>query len=524
MTQRTHAFSEETGVRIAEAVEQIAFGTGVPKKDDATGRYTNLGGWLASQRNGAIYGVQIPKYSGSTTVECVKTGANSGLSVTPSTASTAGADDYRAHFPFKVWDVVGGADDDGTPFVKSMADYDASYVNNGALGNVFVMAPTLYWRYTEQAACYLLEICDTPKAGFEPQPGAKLPDGTIRPFMLYAKYPGGTYNGKLASVSGVQVRNRNVSHNTGMTLAAAVGAGYSCLSPADDWYRKVMFLLMFAKKSSQAIFSGCTGYTAQSPVTVAETGVKRVILSNTEAAKYDVGSSIMYGSAPSAQDRNAAAAYSVFDAATILYKEAYDSGNTALYVDTASTFDTTVGTYVSTAPWRCGSLDRVQGTTGTITDAGRTNGHEPFLLQGIECMVGVYEVMGGVILNATSEPSVEVWRVYDTSKDATSLTSDFVKVGELDATATAGWLYQEDIANMGGMLLGVGHGANSGTGTGDATYQNAATSQGLREFLGVGALHYGAVAGLFCVYSDTALSDARWYFGSRLSATGRAAA
>lgn len=503
---------------------RIASGDTIPEKDAQTGRYANIAAWLASQRDGLIYGVKIPKYDSSDSTTCIKTGANAGLTVTPSTFDTAGQDDYQSKLAFKGWDACGGADADGSPFATHLAIYDPDFSYTGRTGNVWRLCPVLYWRYVEKSGHFLLEICDTPKGGFSVQPGGKLPDGTIRPFMLYAKYAAGTYDGKIASVSGVQLRNRNISHNTLMDIQTSVGAGYSGKSIADDWYVKVMFLLKYAKKSTQDVFTGCSGYTAQVPLTASETGVKRVVVSNTDAAKFDIGSSVMLGSATYAPDRGNATAYDVFDAATILRTEAYDSSNTAIYVDTASTFNTTAGAYLSTAPWRCGCLDGVQGVDGTITASGRTNSHEPFLLQGIECLLGAYEILSAVILNATSAPAVEVYIAYDSADDATSLTADFVKTGELAAQADAGWLYQKDIADAGGLLIGVGIQSSSGKGTGDATYQNAATSQGLREFLGLGNLNDWGLDGFFCVHSVYGLGGTGWIIGSRLSATGRAAA
>ena len=494
--------------------------------DEASGRYHDLNRWLAGKTNGKIYGVLIPKFSYTTGIACTKTGANAGLSVTPATASDPGSDDYADEAPFLHWTVNGGAETSGAPYATAFQLCDTSFSLRGANGNVWELAPVLYWRYTEQDTGWLLEICDQWLDGFRPQPGAWLPDGTLRPFMLYAKYPGGLYNGSYASVSGVPLLNRTVSHNSLITLTSSASTGYSGKSIADDWYVKVMFLLKYAVKSSQSVFAGCTGYTLQCYPTVAETGVKRVIVSNSDAASIEVGSAMMLGDqSTSTNDRGNASCYNVFDGLTVTRKEAYDSSNTAVYFKSDSTFDVTTACRLSTAPWPCGCLDSVQGSDGTLTAAGRTNGREPFRIQGIECMHGAYEVLSGVILNAAEidgELKVEVHVAYDTADDATSITSAFADTGvSLPTDSAAGWLCCTDIANAGGFLVPSGQGASTSTGLGDGHYQNVATSKGTREFLGLGYLDNWGAAGLFCGDSCNWLGAARWSFGSRLSATGR---
>lgn len=499
-----------------------------PTLDEETGRYVNVGQWLDNQRDGLIFTVRIPKYSASTGIACTKRDANAGLVVTPSTADAAGRDDYQQYLTFKGWDANGGAEDSGAPFATGIDGFDRLFDRYGGNGNVWRLCPVLFWKFDEQAAYIDLSISDTQHDGFSPQPGAKLPDGTLRPFMLYAKYAGCMYGGKYASVSGQKAQNRNISHDSLINLTRAVGAGYSGKSIADDWYVKVMFLMKYAAKSSQSVYAGCTGYTLQCAPTVGETGVRRVIVSNANAAAIDVGSAMQFGTHTGNNDRNTASNYDIFDGARVTKKEAYDANNTAVYFDTPSTFNTATSYYLSTTPWRTGALDGVKGADGTITAAGRTNSHEPFLLQGIECAVGFYEVLGDVIINAAEIGGALVCELhvcYDSANEATSLTADYTDTGlSLPTSQTAGWLYTCDVGNAGGLLVGVGQGANTSAGMGDGNYQNVVSSKGLREFLGWGYLDNWGLAGVFCVISNCGLGLAWWYVGSRLSATGRAAA
>ena len=521
------------GLAVEDGALAVSAALRTPHFDATAGRYDNesIRRWLDSGRDGKVYSVLIPRYSSSTATACVKADANAGLVCEPSTVSSAGRDDYRNLGPFETWEVNGGADSDGSPFVTAFKDVDGDFDRRGGNGDVWMMRRTMWYRYEpEYSGQYArLSVCDTERDGFELQPGAKLPDGTVRPYMLFSKYSGGLLDGKLASASGLKALNRTVSHDSLLTYRNAKGAQYSGKTISHDFIDKVDMLLIHAQKSSQAVFAGCAGYTLQCAPTVAETGVKRVIVSNADAASIEVGSAMMLGThTAGSNDRGAATCYDVFDGATVLSKESYDSANTAVYFDVDSTFGTETTYLLSTAPWNSGSLDAVQGLDGTITAAGRTNSREPFLLRGRECMVGYYEVLSGVILDAKEsdgELLIEVNVAYDTADDATSLTADFVDTGvSLPTSETASWLYATDFVDAGGFLVPSGQGANTSTGMGDGHYQNVVSSKGLREFLGLGALHHWGCAGLFCVDSGAGLPWSWWVIGSRLSATGRTAA
>ena len=495
--------------------------------DSASGRYVGIGQWMQSQRNGKIYGVRIPKYSASQGTACTKVGANAGLTITPATATDPGSDGYKDEFPFMGWDANGGADTDGKPYVTALRLYDTAFSLTGSNGEVVRMAPVLYWRWREFSEYWLLEICDTWLEGFAPQPGAKLPDGSLREFMLYAKYAGckGS-DGYMHSWSGRPLWNREVSHNSLVTQCRTASTGYSGKSIADDWYIKTMFLLKYATKNSQSVFTGCTGYTTQAYVTVAEVATSRVIISKTDAAGLLVGSTMMLGTrAGGSSDRNRADMHDVFDALVIRAIEEYDTNNAAVYFDTTATWDTATTYMLSTAPWHSGCLDSVQGTDGTITAAGRTNSKEPFLLQGIECMLGAYEVVGDVMLYSGTD-GVEVYVNYDSKNEKSSYDSTvYTDTGKaLVVQASGGWVYGTDVMNAGGLLVQAGSGADSSHGMCDGHYQSGSASNGWRELLLGGALLNVGAAGLWCDASSNGLSSADWIIASRLSLTGRTAA
>lgn len=516
---------EDATAAAAEARAMIgainAFGA-VLVYDGAAGCYTNesVKAVLAAKRDGLAYGVSIPK--GSATA-CTKIGANAGIpNPAPGTANRAAIDPYVQFGPFFHLDVNATVDADGTPHVTAV-EGDGRFRKDGTNGDVWVLAPVLWWLYDESGedAC-VLSISDTALSGLSPQPQAYLPNGALRPYMLYAKYIGSKGNdGYMHSYSGVKPWTRNVSHNTLITQCRNASTGYSGKNVGDDWYIKTMFTMKYATKNSQSVFMGCTVYNTQVSPSVAEIGVTRVIVSKTDASKLIVGSSMILGTHTGASiDRNTAYNYDVFDGVRIVRIEDYDASNSSVYMDIAAPFDTATTFLFSTFPWFSGALDVVEGD-GTITDAGRTSGKEPFKLQGIECMGGSYEIIGNLILSNMGsgwEPCINP----DSANEATSITSDYLHAGmHLPSGDSDGWHYPMYPVSSHGLMFGLIDGASSTTGLCDGQYANKTSTIGTREWLGVGALYSGGNAGLWCGGGGSSLTDCSWHLGSRLSGIGR---
>lgn len=523
-TVYTHVASEETLQRVATSLERIA-NQKEPIWDETNNCYTNqsITAMLAAQKNGLAYGVSIPK--GSTTA-CTKIGANACIAVpTPGYVGTPAIDPYTQLGPFVHYDVNGYVDADGTPHVTAI-EGDGSFKRDGSNGNVWVLAPVLWWNMDETGNdAVTLSVSDTKLAGMSAQPQAYLPDGSMRPYMLYAKYIGSNDGeGNMVSVSGAKPWSRNLSHNTLITACNNATTGYSGKSIADDWYLKTMFLLKYATKNSQSVFTGCTNYNYQYNPAVAEEGVTRVILTNAQAANLAVGSAMMLGTHTGtnpSNDRNTGVNFDVFDGLRILSITDYDENNKAINFDTATTFDVATTYLLSTSSWRAGCLDAVEGD-GTLTNAGRLNSHEPFKIQGIETMMGLYETLGDVVLHSDGSTGWEVCVNHDSRNEATSITANYVHTGKVLASGEAdAWHYSLYPGSADGLLYGVGEGASQTTGMCDGAYTNKTATSGDREWLGLGHLSHGAGAGLWCVGGLTGLGYGSWSFGSRLSGTGR---
>ncbi len=488
----------------------------VPEYDEEAGRYTNasIAAWLGAMRDGKNYGVSIPK--GAAT-DCTKTGANAGMAnPVPGIVGRAAVDPYMGVGPFTFYEVNGGVDEDGTPYVTAIAGDPAFSREN----DTWVMTPVLYTSETETDSEASLVVSDTRKAGMRAQPGACLPSGAVRPYMLYAKYALSVdASGKPCSVSGAPVKTRTVSHDAGVPLCKTGATGYSLRNSADDWYVKVMFLLKYATKNSQSVFAGCTGHYEQVNPTLAESGVTRVVVKKATADAIPVGSAMMLGThTGDSTDRGYSYNCDVFDGARVVRKEAVDDSNTAIYFDVAEPFDVQTTYLLSTAPWNTGSCDAVEGD-GSPTSL--TGGREPFSIQGIELGLGMYEAMGNVLLQSTGN-GWTVWVNPDTRNEkAGGLASGAVSCGAFPGPASEGWNYGLYPRTVNGLMVQQGSGASTTTGVCDGNYKVADTVVGLREWLSLGSLGNWGTAGLWYGSGSYGTGSAGWSLGSRLSANGR---
>ena len=504
----------ETFERIAVALEGMG-ASAVPKFSEETGRYDNasIAAWLARMRDGKNYGVSIPK--GSSTA-CTKTGANAGIAnPKPGVIGRAAIDPYVNQGAFFFVEVNGGVDADGTPFVTAI-DGDGRF---SRLDDTWVLTPVLYTLETETDDAVNLTVSDTRQPGMKRQPAALLPNGAQRPYMLYAKYALSVdADGKPRSVSGAQVK-RFVSHDTGVSLMKTATTGDSFKTAADDWYVKAMFLLKYATKNSQSVFAGCTGYDVQMSPTVAESNTTHVVVAKEKADQILIGSSMILGThTGTSNDRGNGYNYDVFDAATVIKKVDVDASNTAIYFDVAKPFTTATTYLLSTVPWRAGVCDAVEGD-GSPTSY--TDGKQPFVVQGIELGLGMYEVLGNVLIQYTGTGTVVYVNPDTKNEKAGSSPDSALSAGAFPGQAAEGWNYALYCKTVNGLMIQQGTGTSTSVGICDGNYKVADTTVGWREWLSLGYLWNGGHAGLWGVYGSVGSGGARWLIGSRRSANGR---
>lgn len=499
-----------------------------PTWDEAKHRYTNetMAAYAHSHRDGKIYGVKVPK---SMITDCIKIGAAEGIAApTPGTIGTPCVDPFTAMGKGPHWheDVCGGADPDGAPFVDGIeGDGRFSLTDNGHGNNVYVLKNVIWNKFeVDVDPDYIWWFySDTRKAGYEPNPQAWLPDGTLRPYMLTPKYGASKdASGNLRSVSGAPLYVRKLSHDSGIDEAKTATTGYSLKSVYDDWYIKFSYITRYGTKNFQKLFTGCSDYNVQVAPVLAETSVKRVVVSAADGAKFLDGSCVSLGThdtgnsgASVGADRNTAKNYDVFDMKRIVSHETLANGNVALNIECDDTFDTGTSYLLSTMPWWTGATDAVEGDG---SPSSNTSGKEPCKVGGVELMYGAYELVHGAM-----QKSVGSGWYFVINPDSRNEKKNAIATGAIETGIRMcdDGVWPITIANANGLLVGQGSGGNSNSGLCDCVWNSNPTEQGLREHLTSGVLWSGSAAGPWFVVGWSWSGWAGWYVCSRLSATGR---
>lgn len=263
--------------------------------------------------------------------------------------------------------------------------------------------------------------------------------------------------------------------------------------------------------------NGCNAYNLSFNLAVAETGVKRALVTPAQGAQFVIGSCASIGSSG---ERGEVTCYDVMDIAPIKSIETVEIDGvqySALNFDVENTFDTTTALFVTTQPWRTGATDDVQGNDGSPIN--NNSNKEPFKLQGIEVMVGAIECTGSETANQTADE----YTLYSNRKSSdialNAIGTNPVTLGQVTKVDTALWRYiaelnwQDDPEKY---LAPTQYNATSTTGYKDGVYIEANTQTGsLREVLLLGGLDYESLAGLSFLRLSAGLAGADWSIGGR---------
>ena len=463
-------------------------------------------------------------------------GDNAGLTCTPSTNTTAGTDDYAGLPLFAIKDV--NYEVDATTLDITITDIDGvtdGFERSNPNRYVGVMQMAGYRYQYSDAESYTHGYSARPinaMADIEPLPEAVRVDGTLRQFVVHGKYYTGINGTKMTQCSGQKVRAW-ISHNTLHTISNENGAQYSGGTTVDDSFLKLMTWIKYKSLTLDNIMAGCNNYNGQYYAQVSETDVKRVLVPT--SAIIEVGSMVEIGTYGSSADRGTASNYNIsgqYGAEVTAVETVTVSGTTykAIYVDTDETFDTVANgnatsgsTIISTWHWKTGMTDSVLGNDGSWVS--NTDSKHPFKLQGIECMVGGYEVLADVIMNIETIDSASHYVPYIVrlkSHQATSITANYEGITDLAIACPASdsWQYIKKQKYKGGVTYPEVVGGSSSTFTRDAFYMNKNGTVATREWLAFGCLYLGAYAGLSFLNGCGALTYGHWYFLARLSPNG----
>lgn len=498
------------------------FGIGylAPEYDESNGQYTNesIEGYFANSRNGKEYGIRIPKTA---ETDCVKLGANADIPIpTTSTIASPGNDPYISEGgPFRYLVANCGVDENGVPFCTGIKG-DDHFSFKPAKYQVVSMIP-IFWIKIEDFETYIdLWISDTWHPGYKVFAGSVLPDGTLRPYIPIARYGLSIDSeGNARSVSGVKCETLTVSHNSLITQCKNATTGYSGKTSMDELYVRIMFIMKYATKDSQKYFTQCSGYTYQYLLSVSETGVKRVILTNDQADSLLVNSGMQLGTNTTGAnntERSNTLARDIFYDEQITRIETYDDGHKAVYFDNVTgTFDTTTSCLLSTSHWWTGACNFVYGD-GSPTNC--TGYKEPFVIQGIEIGYGFYEILGNEIFANKDGLGWDLYVNYDSRNETTGVNDNYKQI-DLNLTDSGYGLYP--YIDYGCSYQEQTIGGSTSTGMCDYIWADKIENIGEREVLSFGNLWAWANAGLWFVNGGDWLGDTWWSIGSRLSLIGR---
>lgn len=498
--------------------------------------------WYTITRTGWAGGTEFYGWSISQVSTGTRIGDAKGLTCTPSTDTVKNKDDFEGLPLFAIKDCNWIVDPDTLePIVTAIDGITDNFVRDDP--NIYVgvlqMAPWHFWVDDDNSAHNFTHgVTDTYSAAYTniaPVPESVRQDGTMRPWVVHGKYMSKTVNGKMTSCAGL-IPSCNTSHNSLHNLSVKNGSQYSGGTIVDLAWLILMAYVKYASMTLDGILQGCCNYNFQYPAAVSETGVKRVLLTTAQAANLAVGSGVLVGNYNGSKDRGNGDMQKITTSAgaKIVSIETVSVSGTdyaAVNLDVGSTFSTTANgadktgtTYISTFHWPSGSCDGVLGNDGSSGDC--KNGKYPARLQGIEYMVGGYEVLADTILRLYEDGGVYTTRPCVVSKSAqqsTNITSNYKEIVNslfTQPTDSEGWKYISHMYFAAGTFFPRYYKASSSTGTRDGLYtQKNAT--GTREYLAFGNLSYSSGnAGLSCLYAGNGLILGGWHFLAQLSPNG----
>lgn len=482
--------------------------------------------WYEATRTGWTGGVRfrIPGSGETASSDGYKTGDNVGMECVPSTPVSANRDDYASVPLFYPIDVNMTLDSNGDPHITAIAGVCGNFTRVDSTKIVAVMQMTGWERFIVDtvSGVYGWDYTDTPNTeGFHPLPEAvSLYDNSVRNFVVHGKYSAGE---GWTCCSGQRVKVWDVSHNTCRSgIHTAWGNQYCGFTSADSAFLQLMFFLKYGRLDSDRNLVGCCDYNYDYTPALAESNVERILITTAQAANLIVGSTVCYGA-------SARASGSTVDRRKITKIEEVTISNTtygAVYVDNNGVkFSTSTSGHLTTMQWYTGTTDTVLGNDGGINPE---SGKYPVKIQGIEYMVGCWEVIGDTILNHETISGVAVGSPHicrDASKIAEEITFDYEASGYgIPKEASAGWKYPKQLrstAALPELIFPIDIGGSTSGGPRDGFYLEAQSATGTREWLRFGDLDNGlASAGLSAGYGSGGLGVAYWSVGGRLSVTG----
>lgn len=393
-------------IDVADALSVVALAKAKETADTLTGKTfeQSVAAYYNMRRTGRLYQVKIPKFAHDPTSTCEKTLDNKGLQFVPSTDTVEGVDDY-ADIPMFQWcrcNYVRDADGAARPIA---IEGDDNYTETGSV-DVGAMQSSFYylWDSTSDSDYTYLTISDLPheKLGLKPWVECVKADGTVLPWCIGSAYFSGmASDGLLRSQTNLPIENFQ-SHNNMIANYQKKGSGYWGAGSCRNTFQIIFNLIKGATKSSQNLYAGCTNCDFQYKVALAETGVKRVLLSTANAANIIVGSDVSVGDAGTNTDFDRSSAYmrNIADKVIVTKKEAVNINETdyiACYLDIPENVDIPETAYISSMPLHSGLTDSVIGRHDG-SKVSNTNEGYSYRVQGREYSPGTYIIASDTVM------------------------------------------------------------------------------------------------------------------------------
>lgn len=494
---------------------------------------------LNLHKDGKKYGVHFDNYDVTPSSNGTRLFDAVGMTAAPSTNAVRAVNDFDGKGCFAYLEVNGSVDENGDFQVQYIKDIDNEFSRTKYDTWCLYLTQYVYRKFDSNGEDTV--ISDTRhSAEWLPEGGAIRPDGTIRPFVAIAKYMSGdNADGVASSISGVSPKN--YSFQSSLTKFRAKGTQY-CAETSQDSERMTRLMeIAFATRNSQSVMAGCNWWWTQTPATVQENDVERIIISKSAAKELVVGGTVSIGNASSLTsdskpetDRGNTGLNAKANRVRITKIEDYDDNSSAVYVDNGgqkfSTASTTVSgvtcpTMLSTMPWNTGGCDDVLGSCGSPTS--NASGKEPYILFGVEMSSGFWEPKGNTVMKIENHV-MRPYICYDCTKITTAgaTTEDWIALGYVIPDNKGSWKY---ISKLGYSVddpevrYPVEVNASSSNGYADGCYTEdlEKAGDGQREVLGSGALNGGTIDGRRNAVLSIGLGDHWWPSAARLSACGR---
>jgi hypothetical protein len=493
-----------------------------------TGEY-NVDSYFLTSRTGEIYGTEFYDYSINPTSIGIRLDKSIGKVCIPSTATVRNRNDFETIPLFRSFDVNAYVDEDGIYHITAIKG-DTRFSSTGSNGDVYVMVMAGYVKYEKLSSTWRIYYSDTQHEGFIPLPGSKRIDGTMRQCMLYAKYPLTLYNAgsNIGSVSGaIPLSNASIGNYID-TIHSIKGNQYCAKTNHDDFYVRLMLWIKYATLNSDTILKGNNNYNVQSKITVASTNSNYVVISNTDAAKLVIGSSIDIGTST---DRSVSTSHSLANNYIVTSIEPHDTNNSRIILSLPNgnvSLTTTTSHYLNTTVYRTGWNDNILGSDGSRIDFNAMNA--PFNISGIEVLYGLSESLCNQVIYRTYENNTDKLEVYycndmnDVDYNSIASSDKWIKYPvSLSLSGEEGYSYIRDInidtSNI-SVALPKNVSGTSSTGIGDALYRfNLST--GWYSWVSYGMLSEQSYGGLSCTAIGVPLTSGIWYNTTRISTTGQ---